>query len=114
MILGVTPEEFTRQYSSSEFDYGQLCSTFKKYCETLIFHSPSIPSMALEFSSKMLFKLGPYMRNEKKSKGDKAIRFRFPYTKDVDGKTGLRIKLVIVSTFKDTIYLKPEEDNKMI
>lgn len=64
----------------------------------------------------MLFELGPYIRNEKKSKGDKAIRFRFPYVKN-HGKSGVKelsIKVVIVTTFKDIIYDKMDIDNKMI
>lgn len=72
------------------------------------------PSKALEFSSKMLFELGAYIRNEKKNKGDKAIRFKFAYSKTVDSAQTLKIKTVIVSTFKEIVYAKSEESDKMI
>lgn len=75
-------------------------------------------SMALEFAAKVLFEYGPMMRTERKSKGDKAIRFRFPYTRtypdEPEKKAELSIKVVIVTTFKDVQYTKSEEDGKML
>lgn len=117
-ILGVTPEDFSKQYASAEFDFEELKIAFKKYCKD--FADPlqdGIPSKALEFSGRMTFELGPYIRNEKKSKGDKAIRFRFPYKKtDDSGTATLGIKVVIVSTreFRENVYKGMEQDNKLI
>lgn len=115
-ILGITPEDFNNIYSTTEFDFEELETTFSQYCKDYDHQlMAGVPSKALEFSSKMLFELGPYIRNERKSKGDKAIRFRFPYTKtDASGFKSLSIKVVIVTTFKEITYDKIEMDNKMI
>lgn len=115
-VLGITPESFSKEYASTEFDFDTLKTTFKDYCRDFSDDlKDNVPSKALEFSSKMLFELGPYIRNVKKNKGDKAIRFRFPYSKaGTDGKNVLKIKTVIVSTFKDILYNKMEEGGFMI
>lgn len=118
-VLGVTIETFKELYSSVEFDFQNLMETFKTYCKDfLVPLEAGVPSKALEFSAKMLFEFGPYIRNEKKSKGDKAIRFKFPYNKTVvsgDETTNeLCVKTVIVSTFKDIVYKNKEEGSKMI
>lgn len=110
-VFGITPEDFVNTYSSVEFDFNLLMNTFNNYCKD--FDSPLTdgqPSYALEFSAKMLFELGTYIRNEKKSKGDKAVRFRFPYKKD----ERLSIKVVIVTTFRDMVYKKMEDAGKMV
>lgn len=115
-ILGVTPEDFSKQYASAEFDFDSLKEAFTKYCKDFNDQlKDGIPSKALEFSGRMTFELGPYIRNENKSKGDKAIRFKFPYKKtDDSGATALGIKVVIVSTFRENIYKGMEQDNKLI
>ncbi|CAH2088639.1 unnamed protein product [Euphydryas editha] len=115
-IFGITPEDFTRAYSSVEFDFNQLKETFKSFCKD--FNDPlyeTIPSKALEFAAKMLFEYGPYIRTERRSKGDKAIRFRFPYSKKIKDKTGeLSFKVVIVTTFKEMDIAKQVDDGKLI
>lgn len=32
-VLGITPEDFSKEYSSAEFDYSELKTTFRKYCK---------------------------------------------------------------------------------
>lgn len=114
-ILGITPEDFAKDYASTEFDFSTLKEAFNTYCKDFNDElRDGVASKALEFSSKMLFELGPYIRNEKKNKGDKAIRFRFAYTKNVEGSNVLRIKTVIVSTFKEILYNKMEENDMLI
>lgn len=115
-ILGITPEHFSKNYSTTEFDFEMLEAQFALYCKDYgLDLEENKLSKALEFSSKMLFEIGPYIRNERKSKGDKAVRFRFPYVKtDSDGSKTLSIKVVIVTTFKDMTYDKNEADNKLI
>ncbi|CAG5026265.1 unnamed protein product [Parnassius apollo] len=56
------------------------------------------------------------MRTEKKTnhRGDKAIRFRFPYKKTTDSGEELSIKVVKVTTFKEMEFTKQVEDNKLI
>lgn len=82
-VIGLTPESFLGQYSSAEFNFHDLMATFARYC---IDYNNDLaenqPSMALEFGAKILFEYGPYMRTERKSKRDKAIRFRFPYKRE--------------------------------
>lgn len=114
-ILGITPDDFSNVYSSAEFNYDTLKSTFRQYCKDFgdILKSDS-ESKALEFSAKILFELGPYIRTEKKNKGDKAIRFRFPYVKKEGATQELSIKVVIVSTFREGAYTKMEDGGKMI
>lgn len=115
IILEVTPEDFSSQYASAEFDFEALKEAFTKYCKDFNEDlKEGMPSKALEFSGRMTFELGPYIRNEKKSKGDKAIRFKFPYKKTEDGVESLGIKVVIVSTFRENIYKGMEQDNKLI
>ncbi|CAG4936463.1 unnamed protein product [Parnassius apollo] len=83
--LGLTPIDFSKTFSSVEFDFEALKNRFSEYCKG--FGEPlssSQPSRALEFAAKILFEYGPFMRTEKKIKGDKAIRFRFPYKKTTD------------------------------
>ncbi|QXL90808.1 nucleoprotein [Pectinophora gossypiella virus 2] len=111
-IMGITPEQFSKEYSTIEFDFKTLMETFDKYCKDFSHElEDNKPSKALEFSAKILFEYGPYIRQEKKGKGDKAIRFKFPYVKDTKK---LVIKVVIVSTFKETYYKDMVQDNKMI
>lgn len=114
-ILGITPDDFSKEYASAEFDYELLKKTFTEYCKDFNDDlKDETPSKALEFSSKMLFELGPYIRSEKKTKGDKAIKFKFPYVKTDGPDRMLTIRVVIVSTFKDSIYSKMEDGKKMI
>lgn len=115
-VFGITPETFEREYSTVEFDYAKFKETFKTFCKDFgDVLTAGVESKALEFSSKMLFDYGPYIRNEKRSKGDKAVRFRFPYVKtDSENKHYLRYKTVIVSTFKEIVYDKMVSDQKMI
>lgn len=78
-ILGITPEHFSQEFSTVEFDFEKLKDQFNTYCKD--FNDPladGVSSRALEFCSKILFEYGPYIRTERKTKGDKAIRFRFP------------------------------------
>lgn len=111
-ILGVTPSEFAEKYGSVEFDFDDLMTKFADFCKDFKDNlEMGKASKALEFSAKILFECGPYIRNEKKSKGDTAIRFKFPYVKD---RVNLSIKTVIVSTFKETFYKNVVEDSKMI
>lgn len=110
-LLGITPEDFISDYGSTEFDFGDLKIKFLKYCRDFNHElQENKPSKALQFCAKILFEYGPYIRTERKGKGDKAIRFKFPYNKD--GK--LRIKVVIVTTFKDIKYTTNIESGKLL
>lgn len=101
-----------------EFNFDELKTKFSKYCKDFDLElDDNTPSRALEFCSKILFEYGPYIRTERKTKGDKAIRFRFPYRRSEGGSSGktiLSIKVVIVTTFKDMQFVKQVEDDKLI
>ncbi|AOF41425.1 nucleocapsid, partial [Seattle Prectang virus] len=112
IILGLTPESFVKEYAAVEFNFTDLCKTFATHCKDFLEDlSMTTQSQSLEFSAKILFEVGPYIRNEKKSKGDKAIRFRFPYIKD--GKE-LSCHSVIVSTFRENVYNTKDNTDKVM
>lgn len=112
IVLGLTPESFIKEYAAVEFDFNDLCKTFAIHCKDFDDDlSLKKASQALEFSAKILFEVGPYIRNEKKSKGDKAIRFRFPYIKN--GKE-LSCHSVIVSTFRENVYNTKDNTDKVM
>lgn len=115
VLMGITPDDFSKRYSSPEFDFNALKIVFKEYCKDFTIPlAENIPSKSLEFSAKMLFEYGPYIRSEKKGRGDKAIRFKFPYKRDVSGNSELSIRVVIVTTFKDMRCCDTVVDGKMI
>lgn len=114
-ILGITPEECIKECGTTEFNFEKLIETFKHYCKDFDAElEDGKPSKALQFALELIYEMGPYIRNEKKSKGDKGLRYRFPYTKKNNGDETLSIKVVIVSTFKEIPYKDMVQDNKMI
>lgn len=113
IVLGITPESsFIKEYAAVEFDFQELCKTFAKHCKDFDDDlTMTKASKALEFPAKILFEVGPYIRNEKKSKGDKAIRFKFPYVK---GENELSCHSVIVSTFRENVYNTKDNTEKIM
>lgn len=118
-ILGVTPNTFVKDFSTVEFDFKALETTFEKYCKDYT-EALVATTASKAFSAKILFEFGPMMRSEKRGKGDKAIRFRFPYKLEPEQpapapvQTQFVIKTVIVSTFKDHQQSALEEGGKMV
>lgn len=117
-LTGITPLEFETAHSATTFDYFELKTKFAEYCKDYNDElNEGTKSRALEFSSKMLFEVGPGLKEQKKTKGDKLVKFRFCYSKkekeeDIDSK--LHVKPVIVTTFRDNTYKKMEEKGNMI
>ena len=105
-IVGMTPEEFTKEFSGEAFDYADLQKRFKEHCkdyaEALMFQTAS---KAVEFAAKVIYKVGPESRKIKPGQLDRTWRFNFEY--------GAEKHYVLVSTFKTTTYVPTDGDFEM-
>lgn len=97
IVTGITPEDFIKSHSAEIFSMSELMTKFSVICEDyrnqLVLDQPS---MAINFCSKIIFKIGPDSRKIKKSYGDKVWKLRFRYRKE----NKMVIKTAFVSSFK--------------
>lgn len=80
VIMGVIPSDFMTEHAPATFDLSDFQIKFKKICRD--YGKPLIwvtPFKALQFCSKVLYKIGPESRKVKKSTGDKTWVLKFPY-----------------------------------
>ena len=106
-IVGMTPEEFTKEFSGQAFDYLDLQKKFKKHCKdyNMALQIETI-SMAVEFAAKVIYKVGPESRKVKPGQLDKTWRFNFEYANNAK-------HYVFVSTFKTTTYVPTDGEYDM-
>nr|QMP82260.1 nucleocapsid protein [Blattodean phasma-related virus OKIAV238] len=112
LILGITPEEFIKIHGSAQFDFDELISEFQQVCtdftDQLEFNKPS---KAVEFTSKMIYEVGPESRRVKKQDGDKTWIFKFCYKGE--GNT-VDVRTAFVCTFKSNQPTVPKTNRNMI
>ncbi|CAH0730974.1 unnamed protein product, partial [Brenthis ino] len=73
----ITPDDVKREYGSAEFNFSVLETNFATHCKDYNDLISEKASVAIEFAIKVIFESGPQLRTEKKSKGDKVVKFNF-------------------------------------
>ncbi|WBM84621.1 MAG: nucleoprotein [hymenopteran phasma-related virus OKIAV228] len=112
IITGITPADFIKIHGGLDFNYESLMKEFKKHCfdfnEDLALN---MPSMAVEFCSKVIFEIGPDSRKVKKGTGDKVWKFIFSNPNDRTTK-----HVVFIATFKqeNASFVPDNSDKHMI
>lgn len=94
IILGITPEEFMKRHGGDVFDFKGLVNFFKNKCKD--FEEPltlETKSMAVHFSSKIIYSVGPLSRSMKQNTTDKTWAFKFPYSEDGNLEVSAPLKL---------------------
>ena len=102
-IVGMTPEELTKEFSGQAFDYADLQKNFKKHCKDYAENlQTGVASRAVEFAAKVIYKVGPESRKIKPGQLDRTWRFNFEYQTEKH--------YVFVSTFKTSTYVPTDGD----